>query len=282
MKRRDFMKLAGAASVGAVAEQPVSGFGRTDNPPLRQAIVILGESVRYDMLNCNVKTGLHTPNLDRIAAKGVSFERAYNCQPVCAPARSALWTGLYPHTNGVWGNSMALGETTHTIGQRLSDKGIRCGFIGKWHLSGTDYFDTGRPAPGWDKDSWYDMRTYLSELTPADRVRSRDSATGKDPTWTAEYCYGHRCTNRALEFLEKHKNEDFLLVISYDEPHGPCLCPIEYSRMYENYVFPANPNILDDLKNKPEEQRVWAKPDLNRVPQPIHNPAVLRITHVYR
>jgi len=62
----------------------------------RQAIVILGESVRYDMLNCNVKTGLQTPNLDRIARRVLRFERAYNCQPVCSPARSALWTGLCP------------------------------------------------------------------------------------------------------------------------------------------------------------------------------------------
>ena len=271
MKRRDFIKLAGAASVGAVCEQPDSAFPRTAASPRRQAIVILGESVRYDMLNCNAKTGLHTPNLDRIAAQGVSFERAYNCQPVCSPARSAIWTGLTPHTNGVWGNSMPLGDTTHTIGQRLTDKGIHCAYMGKWHLTGTDYFDTGRPPAGWDKDYWYDMRTYLYELSPADRVRSRKGSTGLDPSWTADYCYGHRCTNRALDFLEKHHNEDFLLVIAYDEPHGPSLCPIEYSQMYKDFTFPANPNINDDLHNKPEEQRVWAAPRLNRAQPPIHS-----------
>jgi uncharacterized sulfatase len=272
MTRRDFVKLTGAASVAGVAELPVSALRGQDNPQLRQAIVILGESVRYDMLNCNVKTGLRTPNFDRLAAQGVRFERAYNCQPVCAPARSALLTGLSPHTNGVWGNSMPLGDTTHTIGQRLTDKGIHCAFVGKWHLSGTDYFDTGRPAAGWDKEYWYDMRDYLEELSPADRVRSRDPSTGNDPSWTAEYCYGHRCTNRVLDFLEKHKNENFLLVMSYDEPHGPCLCPIEYSRMYKDYTFPANPNINDNLHDKPEEQLVWAKPLLNRAQPPIHYP----------
>jgi uncharacterized sulfatase len=272
MKRRDFIKLAGAASVGAAAERPVPAFSGTAKAQPRQAIVILGESVRYDMLNCNVKTGLRTPNLDRIAARGVRFERAYNCQPVCSPARSALWTGLSPHTNGVWGNCMPLGDTTHTIGQRLTDKGIHCAFMGKWHLSGTDYFDTGRPAAGWDKDYWYDMRHYLYELSPADRVRSRNRATGNDPSWTAEYCYGHRVTDRAVDFLAKHAHEDFLLVISYDEPHGPCLCPIEYSRMYKDYTFPANPNIHDDLRNKPEEQRVWAGPELKQAPEPIQSP----------
>jgi uncharacterized sulfatase len=167
---------------------------------------------------------------------------------------------------------MPLGDTTHTIGQRLTDKGIHCAFIGKWHLSGTDYFDTGRPAAGWDKDYWYDMRDYLSELSPADRRRSRKASTGDDPTWTAEYCYGHRCTNRALDFLAKHKGEDFLLVVAYDEPHGPALCPIEYTERYKDYAFPRNPNVNDDLQHKPEEQRVWAGKRLEHPSRPaIHN-----------
>ena len=271
MDRRDFLKLAGAAGA-SVVESPVQAAGRLAGQQPRQAIVILGESVRYDMLNCNANTGLRTPNLDRIARHGTSFERAYNCQPVCAPSRSALWTGLTPHTNGVWGNSMPLGDTTHTIGQRLTDHGVHCAFIGKWHLSGTDYFDTGIPAPGWDKDYWYDMRRYLQELSPQDRVRSRDRKTAYDPNWKKEDCYGYRCTQRALDFLEKHGNEDFLLVISYDEPHGPSLCPSEYTQMYKDFRLPASKNLNDDLHDKPEQQRVWAGTRMNQMIQPAHNP----------
>lgn len=271
--RREFMKLAGVAGLSsAVTEQPARGLAQQTSTDRRQAIIFLGESVRYDMLNCNAQRGLKTANLDRIAAQGVRFEKAYNCQPVCAPARSAIWTGLYPHTNGVWGNSMPVGDTEHTIGQRLTDKGIHCAFIGKWHLSGTDYFDTGIPAPGWDKNYWYDMRTYLEELSPRDRVRSRDRKTAYDPTWTKEYCYGYRCTQRALDFLEKHGDEDFLLIVSYDEPHGPALCPIEYTNMYKDYRFPDQGNLQDNLANKPEEQRVWAGPRLHELMQPAHNP----------
>jgi uncharacterized sulfatase len=149
---------------------------------------------------------------------------------------------------------------------------MHCAFIGKWHLAGTDYFDTGRPAEGWDKNYWYDMRDYLEELSLKDRVRSRDRKTAYDPTWTKEMCYGYRCTQRALDFLEKHGHEDFLLVISYDEPHDPSLCPIEFTQMYKNYTFPANPNLQDDLHNKPEEQRVWAAPRLGHFIQPAHDP----------
>ena len=272
INRRDFLRLFGAAGVDCASQPapPVLSHRPRESP--RQAIIILGESVRYDMLNCNRQTGLKTPNFDRIASAGISFERAYNCQPVCAPARSTIWTGLYPHTNGVLGNSMPLGNTVHTIGQRLTDQGIHCAFIGKWHLSGTDYFDTGTPAAGWDPHYWYDMRTYLDELTPADRLRSRNPDTGNDPTWTADKCYGYRCTQRALEFLEKHKSEDFLLVISYDEPHGPALCPIEYTQMYKDFTFPTNVNVNDPLENKPEEQRVWAGPRLEHPQPPIRAP----------
>ena len=143
MDRREFIKSAGTVGVASAVGHASAALGAaaTGNPQQqyddsrqsrdklwqmaapgtgepRQVIVILGESVRYDMLNCNKQTGLKTPNLDRLAREGVRFERAYNCQPVCSPARSAVWTGLYPHTNGVWGNSMPLGQTVHTIGQR--------------------------------------------------------------------------------------------------------------------------------------------------------------------
>ena len=83
-----------------MVEQRQTGTGdqipklkKAPTPEPRQVVVILGESVRYDMLNCNKQTGLKTPNLDRIAAEGIRFERGYNCQPVCSPARSSVWNG---------------------------------------------------------------------------------------------------------------------------------------------------------------------------------------------
>ena len=263
------MKAAGATGVATALTQaaPAAVSAVTGKP--RQIVVICGESVRYDMLHCNRATGLKTPNLDRLAAQGTSFQRAYNCQPVCSPARGCLWTGLYPHTNGIWGNSMPLGDTTHTIGQRLTDKGIHCAFMGKWHLTGTDYFDTGRPQPGWDPAYWYDMRDFLTELTPEDRVHSRSMAT----TWPAEKCYGHRVTNRAVDFLAKHGREDFLLIVAHDEPHGPSVCPAEYREMYKDFTFPRSANVDDSLENKPEEQRIWAGNRLEIVQPPVHQPA---------
>ena len=263
MSRRNFLKAAGVAGVASTLPPR-----RTAGQP-RQAILILGESVRWDMLTCYRETGIHTPNLDRLAANGMRFERAYNCQPVCAPARSAIWTGLYPHSNGVWGNSMPLGDTVHTVGQHLRDRGIHTALIGKWHLDGFDYFGTGRAPDGWDAKYWFDMRDYLDELSPADRRRSRDPNTGD---WPAEMCFGRRVTDRAIHFLADHSQKDFLLCVCYDEPHGPSLCPKEYSDMYREYTFPASPNLSDTLKGKPEEERVWARRTLQDQPIRTHDP----------
>ena len=264
MNRRDFLQSAGAATM--LSSLPLRG--ETNKP--RQVVFILGESVRWDMLNCYRQTGLRTPNLDRLAKDGMRFERAYNCQPVCSPARSAIWTGLYPHTNGMWGNSMALGDTVHTIGQFLHDRQIDTALLGKWHLDGSDYFGTGRAPNGWDPEYWYDMRDYLSELSPEDRLRSRQPKTADDPTWTAEMCFAHRVTDRALRFLVDHKGSEFLLCVAYDEPHGPSLCPKTYKDAYRDFAFPTDPDREDSLATKPHEQEVWSE-SLKIPPGPIHD-----------
>jgi uncharacterized sulfatase len=226
-------------------------------PDRRQVVLIMTDTQRWDMVNCYRHTGLQTPNLDRLAAGGVRFERAYTCQPVCGPARSALFTGTYPHSNGSWANCMALGDNVKTIGQRLRDHGLRTAYIGKWHLDGGDYFGLGRCPDGWDDAYWYDMRRYLEELSPADRLRSRKMSTIQEDI-PEEFTFGHRCSNRAVDFLRKYNNQDFLLVVSYDEPHGPCLCPKKYFDMYADFAFPTSPNMQDRLADKPEHLRVWS------------------------
>ena len=59
--------------------------------------------------------------------------------------------GTFPHSNGMVTNSIAMGANVKTVGQRLSDNGIECGYIGKWHLDGSDYFGTGECPEGWNQ-----------------------------------------------------------------------------------------------------------------------------------
>ena len=117
----------------------------------RKVVFIMTDTQRNDMVGCSGNKDMKTPHLDQLASEGIRFDRAYTTQPVCGPARSAIFTGTYPHSNGVVGNSMPLGANVKTIRQRLSDNGNHTAYIGKWHLDGGDYFGLGRCPDGWDK-----------------------------------------------------------------------------------------------------------------------------------
>ena len=230
----------------------------------RRVVVIMTDTQRWDMVGCYGNKDMKTPHLDALADQGVRFDRAYTCQPVCGPARAGMFTGTWPHSNGSWANSMPLGDNVKTLGQRIRDNGIRAAYIGKWHLDGGDYFGLGRCPDGWDKDFWYDMRNYLAELPEPDRLRSRTPQIMREAGVTEDFTFGHRCSNRAMDFLRKHGAQDFLLVLSYDEPHHPFLCPPPYSEMYKDYEFPKSPNVWDRLHDKPEHHRAWAGPSLQQ------------------
>ena len=235
----------------------------------KQVILLMSDSTRKDMVGCYGDSRIQTPNLDRMAAEGIRYENAYTCQPVCGPARSAIFTGIFPHSNGMVTNSMPIGDNVKTVGQRLTDNGIHCGFIGKWHLDGGDYFGLGRCPDGWDPKYWYDMKCYLDELPERERIRSRAWQTSFDEDMTAEFTYAHRCTDRAVDFLKNYSDQDFFLTVSYDEPHGPSLCPAPFNTMYEDFRPQDTPALYDTLEGKPMYQKLWAGDNLNRTVEEI-------------
>ncbi|MGH0053589.1 MAG: sulfatase-like hydrolase/transferase [Sphaerochaetaceae bacterium] len=233
----------------------------------RQIVCIMTDTTRKDMLGCYGDKRMKTPNLDRLAEQGIRYTAAYDCQPVCGPARSALFTGTFPHSNGVVTNNVPLGLTVKTLGQRLHDQGIRAAYTGKWHLDGGDYFGLGICPDGWDPDAWYDMHNYLEQLSDEDRLRSRQSETAYDESWREAMTYAHRVSDKAIEYLEKHDQDDYFLVVSYDEPHGPCICPAPFNTMYEGFSFDDNPAFHDNLQTKPLLQQLWAGDDLQKESQ---------------
>ncbi len=171
-------------------------------PELRQVVIIMTDSQGTNIVGCYGRPEMSTPHLDRLAAEGARFDRAYTTSPVCGPARSALFTGTYPHTNGSWGNNLPIGLNVKTVGQRLSDEGLKTGHIGKWHLDATDYFGSGRCPEGWDPAYWFDMRNYLDRMSPEDRLFSRQVHTAEElhaRGVTAEFTFAHQCADRARE-----------------------------------------------------------------------------------
>ena len=127
------------------------------------------DTTRKDMVGCYGNKKMFTPNLDALAQDGIRYENAYTCQPVCGPARSAIFTGTFPHSNGMVTNGVPLGANVKTIGQRLTDNGIKCGYIGKWHLDGGDYFakEIRTSAPKTESEAYYNKENLSMTKTKA-------------------------------------------------------------------------------------------------------------------
>jgi uncharacterized sulfatase len=207
--------------------------------------------------------GLGTPHVDRLAGEGLLFEKAYTCSPVCGPARSAIFTGLYPHSNGVLANDLAPHADIPHLGRRLTDGGRRAAYIGKWHLDGTDYFGDGRCPEGWDAAYWFDGRNYLNSLPDAAARDLSRQVLGPEEVRqhgiTAEFTHAHRVADRAIDFIRRYREEGFLLVVSIDEPHHPYICPEPFVSAFETFELPIGPAAHDTLENKPRGQREWAE-----------------------
>ena len=94
---------------------------------------------------------IRTPNIDRLAARGIRFTDGYAAAPVCSPARAGLLTGRIPSLTGIYdwippGSDvhLTLGETS--VATLLRRAGYDTCFVGKWRLNGC--LDTGQPQPG--------------------------------------------------------------------------------------------------------------------------------------
>lgn len=237
----------------------------------RQVVFIMVDTQAAELLTCYNQKATPTPNLDRIAEGGALFTNAYTASPVCGPARSAIFTGMYPSSNGIYGNGMCLGQDIKTAGQRLSEKGLLCGYIGKWHLDGGDYYGKGICPEGYDPRYWYDMRNYLDEL-PDDETREHSRKNMSAMVFgdvVEEDTYAYRCADRAIAFLREHKDEDFFLTVSFDEPHDPSQCPKKYAKALKQsgYRFTEKPNTNAPLENKPDIQTMWR--EQFNIPWPI-------------
>lgn len=225
----------------------------------RKVLFIMTDSQRADMVGCYGNPDMYTPHLDHLAEEGIRFDKAYTTQPLCQPARAGLFLGCYPHSCASWANSMGPSGNVRSIGKRLSDQGIHTAYIGKWHLDGGDYFGLGKCPEGWDEKYWYDMKMYLDELTPEERLLSRKKESIYKYDIREEFTFGHRVADRAIDFLKNHSEEDFFCVASFDEPHDPYLCPREYVDRYRDYRLPRPKNFDDTLEDKPEFQKLWAE-----------------------
>ncbi len=130
----------------------------------RKILFITTDQQRYDALGCNGGAIARTPVIDRLAAQGLNYSRAYNQNTVCMPARSTMISGQYVRTHGVVMNGIPLPTDGPDVAAQLRDQaGYRTALIGKAHFepaSAPDqsYFenfaarnDNNGPHPGFER-----------------------------------------------------------------------------------------------------------------------------------
>ncbi|TBX15057.1 sulfatase-like hydrolase/transferase [Nioella sediminis] len=100
----------------------------------RNILWIMCDQLRFDYLSCYGHDRLHTPNIDRLAERGVRFNNAYVQATVCGPSRMSAYTGRYMRSHGSTQNAVPLRVGEPTLGDHLSETGTRCVLIGKTHM----------------------------------------------------------------------------------------------------------------------------------------------------
>lgn len=92
------------------------------------------DQLRWDYLSCYGHPHLHTPNIDRLAEKGVRFNRATIQSPICGSSRMSTYTGRYVHSHGASWNEIPLKVGELTMGDHLRELGMGCWLVGKTHM----------------------------------------------------------------------------------------------------------------------------------------------------
>jgi len=148
MKRREFITSTAASAIGLMLRRVTSaadilkgGFPQGGVPEIRPNILfIMTDQQHAGMMSCAANKWLKTPAMDRLAASGIRFERAYACNPVCVPNRFSLQTGLMPSVIGMGQNSDSRQAAVtdamieQSLGRLLREAGYETVYGGKVHL----------------------------------------------------------------------------------------------------------------------------------------------------
>jgi len=101
---------------------------------IKNILFIMADQLRWDYLSCYGHPHLKTPNIDKLASKGVRFDRAFVQSPVCGPSRASFYTGRTVFSHGSTWNRVPLPIGELTLGDYLRPLGVRTAVVGKTHM----------------------------------------------------------------------------------------------------------------------------------------------------
>jgi arylsulfatase A len=236
------------------------GFGGESTPAPKKKpniVLILADDLGWHDLGCYGNTYYETPNIDRLAAKGMRFTNAYAAAPVCSPSRVAILTGKHPARvrltdflvnnrkdtaspilSAAYIHRLPAEETT--LAEALKQQGYVTGVAGKWHLGGSNKTENSDPrAQGFDFQriisggstvyfypQW--LKTGHNEFTGA---REGDYMTEK-------------ITEAGVEFIEANQDKPFFLYMPQFAVHIPLQARREKVEKYRSKPNPK-PGLYD-------------------------------------
>ena len=227
----------------------------------KNVLFLIADDLRTD-LGCYGVKEMVTPNLDKLAARGVRFENAYCQYPLCNPSRASMLTGRKPNTTKVLTNGPSFREfipDTVTLPQLFKNSGFFTARVGKlYHYGvprdiGTDGLDD---APSWqqvinprgvDKDVEDEIFTIAPPNT------AKDSRFGGTLSWLSVPDDKGKHTDgigaeEAVKLLEAHKDKPFFLAVGFFRPHTPYVAPKKFFDLYpiDSIKIPPTPDKFVD------------------------------------
>jgi iduronate 2-sulfatase len=248
ISRRD---LLGAFAVGPLVRRAAT----RDRPN----VLFIASDDLNNTLGCYGHPTVKSPNVDRLAGKGVRFERAYCQFPFCGPSRASLLTGLRPDTISVTTNENVDFRRTRpdtvTLPQLFKQNGWRSMRVGKiFHMGvpGGVGSMAHQDPPSWDISI---SPPGLEAKSPGERGNPNpDLRPGLRMTWvrtaTADGQADSNAADKAVELLEEHGDEPFFLGLGFVRPHVPFVAPSRFFDLYslDDIELVQNPpNDLDDI-----------------------------------
>jgi uncharacterized sulfatase len=227
----------GTAAIFVGAVVATAALASPVDTPRLNVLLILCDDLR-DTVGCYGNAAVNTPNLDRLAARGVLFQRAYAQYPVCNPSRTSLMTGLRCAQTRVVENKVMFRSRRPdiiTMPQLLRQQGWLAASYGKiYHLGGggADWLDLGK--------SWDEAETF--QATPAGRKGEVRNLTGGKLKWCSvgamegtddDQPDGQNALH-AIAAIEKQTaaGKPWFVGAGFQRPHDPFLVPKKYFDLY--------------------------------------------------
>lgn len=208
--------LLAACAVAAPSSAPAQEEAA---PPRPNIIVIFTDDLGYGDVSALGATLFETPNIDRLAAEGVTMTSWYAASNVCTPSRAGLLTGRYAPRSGTQfvtraHSSWGMSPDEITIAEMLKDVGYATGMVGKWHL--------GHRPEFWPTNQGFDSFlgvAYSNDMAPFDLYRGMEMVEqGIDQSQLSG-----KYADEAVRFIRENRDRPFFLYYAENFPHHPAI-----------------------------------------------------------